>query len=181
MQKVSINYKGNKNHKEKGKYSECPEVLNKNFIRSLRRYLKEQYKSFCTQSTCMSSHVSKRNKLNSFYTEHFKNHSLYAQTVIESEELGIMHILAVLLQESVNYRNDTKKFRTMKLTMNKMIKVYSRKLFAPIAALYEFKKFILILKEVGILAKMIKAYPTLSKSKDAYEMMIENIIGSIID
>ena len=38
-----LNYKGNKNGKQKGKLSEIPDVLNKNLIRSLRRYLAELY------------------------------------------------------------------------------------------------------------------------------------------
>ena len=180
-QKVAINYKGNNNHKGRGKFSEYPEVLNKNYIRSLRRYLKEQYKHFITQSTFNSYQVSKRNRLNSFYTNHLKNHSEYAQRVNESQELGILHILSILLQENISYRSDSKGFRTLKNNMNKMIKVYSRRLFEPIIAIPEFKMFTVILKEAGVLAKIIKSYPTLSKSKDAYEMIIENIIEAIIN
>ena len=114
--------------------------------------------------------------ISSFYNEHLKNHSQSAQSVNENEELGIMHILAVLLQENVNYRNDTKRYRTLKKNMNRVIRVYSRKLYAPIVLMSEFKKFILIWKEAGLLTEMIEAYPTLARSKDAYEMMIDNII-----
>ena len=42
-QGIKLNFKGNKNNKEKNKYSEMPEVLNKNLIRCIRRYLKELY------------------------------------------------------------------------------------------------------------------------------------------
>ena len=41
QQNINVNYRGNKNEREKGKYSELPEVLNKNLIRSIRRYLSE--------------------------------------------------------------------------------------------------------------------------------------------
>ena len=120
--------------------------------------------------------MSKRNMISSFYNEHLKNHSQSAQSVNENEELGIMQILAVLLRENVNYRNDTTRYRTLKKNMNQVIRVYSRKLYFPIIAMIEFQKFILIWKEAGLLAKMIEAYPTLARSKDAYEMMIDNII-----
>ena len=174
--KISINYKGNKNNRGKGKYSEIPEVLNKNFIRSLRRYLTQQFNTVCIESPYKSHRMNKRSMISSFYNEHLKNHSQSAQSVNENEELGIMHILAVLLQENVNFRNDTKRYRTLKRNMNKVIRVYSRKLYAPIVLMSEFKKFILIWKEAGLLAEMIEAYPTLAKSKDAYEVMIDNII-----
>ena len=174
--KISINYKGNKNNRGKGKYSEIPEVLNKNFIRSLRRYLTQQFNTVCIESPYKSHRMNKRSMISSFYNEHLKNHSQSAQSVNENEELGIMHILAVLLQENVNFRNDTKRYRTLKRNMNQVIRVYSRKLYFPIIAMIEFQKFILIWKEAGLLAKMIEAYPTLAKSKDAYEMMIDNII-----
>ena len=174
--KISINYKGNKNNRDKGKYSEIPEVLNKKFIRSLRRYLTQQFNSVCIESPHKSHQMNKRNMISSFYNEHLKNHSQSAQSVNENEELGIMHILAVLLRENVIYRNDTTRYRTLKRNMNRVIRVYSCKLYFPIIAMVEFQKFILIWKEAGLLAKMIEAYPTLARSKDAYEMMIDNII-----
>ena len=141
---VSINYQGNKNQKEKGKYSECPEVLNKNFLRSLRRYLKEQFKSVSIKSPCKPKRTTKRSRINSFYVEHLKNHSECAHNVNQIEELSVLHILAAMLQENVIYRNDSKRYRTLKNNMNQVIKVYTRKLYDPMIAIPEFKKFILI-------------------------------------
>ena len=175
-QKVSINYIGNKNNRSKGKYSERPEVLNKNFIRSLRRYLKEQFKSASIDSFYKTGRINKRSRINSFYNNRLKIHSQWAQNVNENEELGVLHILAVLLQENVRYRNECNHYRKLKQNINQVIRVYSRKLYFPIIAMIEFQKFILIWKEAGLLAKIIEAYPTLAKSKDAYEMMIDNII-----
>ena len=175
-QKVSINYIGNKNNRGKGKYSERPEVLNKNFIRSLRRYLKEQFKSASIDSFYKTDRINKRSRINSFYNKHLKIHSQWAQNVNENEELGVLHILAVLLQENVRYIKDCNRYRKLKKNMNQVIRVYSRKLYFPIITMIEFQKFILIWKEAGLLAEMIEAYPTLAKSKDAYEVMIDNII-----
>ena len=180
---MTINCIGNKNHKgqTKGKYSEMPSVLNKNFMRSLKRYLQEQFKLFSTKSPCTSNYATIRSRVSSFYSEHLKNHSLYAQKINESEQLGILHILSSFLQENVCYRKDKKEFRIFKKKLNKVIKVYSRKLFDSITTLPEFKKFTVILKEAGVLAKMINFYPTLAKCKDAYEMTVEKIIETIKD
>ena len=183
IQKMTINYKGNKNYRgqTKGKYSEMPWVLHKNLMRSLKRYLKEQFKFFCTELPCKSKNFIKRSRINLFYNEHLKNHSLYAKKMNESEELGVLHILSSFLQQKVNYRNDTKEFKLFKTRLNKMTKMYSHILFDSITVIPEFKMFAVILKESGVLDKMINLYPILAKCKHAHEMAVEKIIGSIID
>ena len=62
-----------------------------------------------------------------------------------------------------------------------MTKVYNHRLFYSITTIPEFKMFAVILKESGVLAKMINLYPILAKCKHAHEMAVEKIIGSIID
>ena len=111
-----------------------------------------------------------------FYEENIKNQSVSAQNISDVEELAILHILAVLLQENIVFKNDTSKYRALKKNMNDLIKTYSRKLFDPIIRIPEFVKFILILKEAGALTQMIDSYPTLSRSRDAYQMKIDQII-----
>ena len=175
---VNLKYKGNKNYKEKGMFSECPEVLKKNLLRSIRRYLSEQYVSFKSKlkSFMGSRHVSKRNYIIEFYNENIKSQSFSAKNVSQNEELGIFHILGILFQENIVFRNDTVQHRTLKKNMNKLLKTFSRKLFDSISSMSEFKKLILILKEAGVIAQIIEAYPTLSKSKEAYEITIQEII-----
>ena len=100
-------------------------------------------------------------------------------TVNNNEELGILHILGILLQENVIFRNDTLQHRSLKKNLNKLIKSFTRKLFDLINSMPEFKKLILALKESGLIAQIIKAYPTLAKSKEAYELKINEIIQEI--
>ena len=112
-----------------------------------------------------------------FYDEAIKNQSLTAQSMNEKDELGILHILTVFLEENVAFRNDTSKFKNLKSNMNRLIQTYARKLFDPINSMPEFKKFIVILKEIDVLAKIVESYPTLNKCTEAYKMKIEEIIG----
>ena len=90
IQKMTINYKGNKNYRgqTKGKYSEIPWVLHKNLMRSLKRYLQEQFKFFCTELPCKSKNFIKRSRINLFYNEHLKNHSLYAKKLTKARNLA---------------------------------------------------------------------------------------------
>ena len=175
---VNTNYRSNKNSKEKGLYSECPEVLNKNLLRSIRRHLKELYITHKSniQSLMKSNYVSKRNMIIKFYNEFMKNHSQSAENVSQEDEIDIMHILSIFLQENIAFVDDKKKHRILKRNINNLIKTYTRKLFDLINDVPEFRKFILVLKEAGILAQMIESYPTLNRSKQAYEIAIEEII-----
>ena len=75
LQGIRLNFKGNKNMKEKGKYSEVPHVLNKNLMRCIRRYLKELYglekiKIIGTRFT-----KKKIDSLKLFYEKCMKSHS----------------------------------------------------------------------------------------------------------
>ena len=176
---VNLKFRGQRNLKEKGFYSERPEVLNKNLLRSIRRYLKEQYKSqkLSFRPFLQCSKANKRSMVIKYYTETIKNQSLTAQNMNQKDELGILHILTIFLEGNVSFRSDTNRFKSLKSNMNKLIQTYARKLFDPINSMPEFKKFIVILKEIGALAKIIESYPTLNKSKEAYKMKIEEIIG----
>ena len=74
-QSITLNFKGHKNNKEKNKYSEIPEVLNKNLVRSIRRYLKELYgldelKSLSTRFT-----AKRMEDLKLFYHKYMKSQS----------------------------------------------------------------------------------------------------------
>ena len=71
---VNLKYKGNKNHRGKGRFSEYPEVLYKNLLRSIRRYLNEKYIPFKSsiQEQTGSRHISKRKIIVQFYTENIK-------------------------------------------------------------------------------------------------------------
>ena len=178
---VNLKFRGQQNLKEKGMYSERPEVLNKNLLRSIRRYLKEQYKSkkLSFKLSLQSNKANKRDMIIKFYNETVKNLSLTTQSINEKDELGFLHILAVFLEEKVVFRNDTSKYKAFKGNMNKLIHTYTRKLFNSINKMPEFKKFIAILKEIGVLATIVESYPTLSKSRQAYRMRIDEIIDNI--
>ena len=178
---VNLKYKGNKNHRGKGRFSEYPEVLYKNLLRSIRRYLNEQYMPFKSsiQEKAGSRHVSKRKIIVQFYTENIKHQSLNARDISQDEELGILHILGIFFQENVIFRNDTLQHRALKKNLNKLIKSFTRKLFDAINSMPEFKKLILVLKESGVLGQIIETYPTLAKSKKAYEIKIDEIIQDI--
>ena len=125
--------------------------------------------------------MSKRNIIIKFYNESIKNHSQSAQIINQKDELTIMHILTIFLQENVAFRSDARKYRTLKTNMNKLIQIYTHKLFKPINNIPEFKMFIKVLKEAGLLAQMIESYPTLARSKNAYEVRIDEIIHTKIN
>ena len=88
---VNLKFRGQQNLKEKGMYSERPEVLNKNLLRSIRRYLKEQYKSqkLSFRPFLQCSKANKRSMVIKYYTETIKNQSLTAQNMNQKDELGI--------------------------------------------------------------------------------------------
>ena len=105
-----------------------------------------------------------------------KKHSQIAQTIDEKDECGVLHMIATLLQENVAFRNDTSKHRGLKNSMASLIKTYTRKLFELISSMPDFRMLMLILKEAGVLAQIIESYPTLARSKEVYELKIDELI-----
>ena len=85
-------------------------------------------------------------------------------------------MIASMLQENVAFRNDTSKHRGLKNNMASLIKTYTRKLFGLISNMPDFKMFMLILKEAGMLIPMVESYPTLIRSKEMYEHTIDQLI-----
>ena len=174
---LKLNYKGNKNHREKNKYSEAPEVLKKNLIRSLRRYLTQLY-------TSDYNHLNKPNKsmqarkmrVQTFYEKHFKSQTCSALGLSDDEELGVLHVLSMFTPEGISFRNDTKNYRNIKYNLNKLIKTYSKKLSQSVIAVDGFKHLLNLVKQAGHMDKMIEAYSILAKSKEAYEDAMQNMI-----
>ena len=123
-----------------------------------------------------SNYVSKKNMIYKFYAEFIKNHSHNAENLSQKDELGVIHILSILLQENVAFEDDKKKHRILKRNINNLIKTYTRKLFNLVSNKPEFKKLILVLQEAGLITEMIESYPTLNRSKEAYETRVRNII-----
>ena len=97
--RVKLNYKGNKNMKTKNMYSEFPDVLNKNLLRSLRRYLNQMYVSETgvVSKRSRSERGKAQEKMRNFYQKHFKSKSAYAQSIQSTEELIVLQILAVII------------------------------------------------------------------------------------
>ena len=174
---LKLNYKGNKNHKEKNKYSEAPEVLKKNLIRSLRRYLTQLY-------TTDYNHLRKPNKsvaarkmrVQTFYEKHIKSQTCSALGLSDDEELGVLHVLSMFTPEGISFRNDTKNYRNIKYNLNKLIKTYSKRIYRLVITVDGFKHLLDLVKQSGHMEKMIEAYPILAKSKEAYEHTMESMI-----
>ena len=60
--------------------------------------------------------------------------------------------------------------------MNKLMKTYQSGIFKPMKNMLGFKKLLQIMKEAGLFDKMLELYPTLAKSKEAYEALITSLI-----
>ena len=174
---LKLNYKGNKNHKEKNKYSEVPEVLKKNLIRSLRRYITELYFSEYGDVRKASKFVQARKaRVQMLYEKHFKSQTCSALSLSDDEELGVLHVLSMLTPEAISFRNDTKNYRNIKYNLNKLIKTFSKRIYRLVINVDGFKQLLILVKQSGHLVKIIEAYPILAKSKEAYEQAMENMI-----
>ena len=115
---MKLNYKGNKNNKEKNKYSEVPEVLKKNLIRSLKRYLTELYTSeYGYLNNANKSVSAKKTRVKMFFDKHFKSQTCSTIDLSDNEELGVLHVLSMLTPESIIFRNDTKNYRNIKYNL----------------------------------------------------------------
>ena len=171
------NYRGNKNHKKKNKYSETPEVLKKNLIRSLKRYLTELYFSeYGDLKKSNKSAPAKRARVQMLYEKHFKSQTCSALLLSNDEELGVLHVLSLLSPEPISFRDDTSDYRSIKYNLNKLIKVYSKRMYKLVVNVDGFKHLLDLVKQAGHMDKMIKAYPILAKSKEAYEEVMESMI-----
>ena len=175
-QSITLNFKGHKNNKEKNKYSEIPEVLNKNLVRSIRRYLKELYgldelKSISTRYT-----AKRMEDLKLFYQKYMKSQSHCASMLNDDKELRVLHFVSALAQLKIDFKIDCIDHKFLVVNMNKLMKTYQKGLFKPMKNMLGFKKLLQIMKEAGLLDKMLELYPTLIKSKEAYEAQITSLI-----
>ena len=149
-----LNYKGNKNGKQKGKFSEIPDVLNKNLIRSLSRYLAELYIYHNGVLHKSNKSISnKKTRVKSFYQKFFKSKAKLAKDLSENEELGVLHVLSIFVKEAVNYRNDCKEYRTIKQNLNKMIKTYSSRLYQNVITVDGLAILMDLVKQTGHIKK----------------------------
>ena len=57
-----------------------------------------------------------------------------------------------------------------------MIKTYSSRLYQNVITVDGFAILMDLLKQTGHINKMIEAYPTLARSKEAYEQIVEHVI-----
>ena len=173
---MKLNYKGNKNSKEKNKYSEVPEVLKKNLIRSLRRYLKELYTTDNDLNKASMSPLARRERVRTLYEKRLKSQALNASNLSENKELGVLHVLSILIQEGISFRSDTICHRKLKFNLGKLIRTYSKKMYQRVKKVDGFIQLLILVKQAGHLEKMIEAYPILAKSKEAYQDAMENMI-----
>ena len=174
---MKLNYKGNKNHKEKNEYSEAPEVLKKNLIRSLRRYLTQIYTiEYGDLKKANKSASAKRARVQMLYEKHFKSQTCSALGLSNDEELGVLHVLSMFTPEGISFRNDTKNYRSIKYNLRKLIKTYSKRMYRLVINVDGFKQLLNLVKQSGHLVKIIETYPILTKSKEAYEEAMENMI-----
>ena len=165
---IRINYKGNRNYRRKSKYSELPDVLNKNLIRSLRRYLAEMFEKADYNINSLETNESQQKAFESFYQEHLKSVSMTAQTISQEDESIVIQILEAFLSFDSTFVNETEELTETKLNIRNILKVYTRKMFRILKKTIGFNKFLAIIEEVGIFDKVIDLYPVFAKSKEAY-------------
>ena len=175
-QGIKLNFRGNKNDKEKNKYSEMPEVLNKNLIRCIRRYLKELYGQDRLRSVSTWFSKKKMDGLKLFYQKHMKSKSQCASMLSEDEELRVLHFISAIVQLKIDFKIDCIEHKFLVTNMNNLMKTYQSGIFRPMKNMLGFKRLLQIMKEAGLFDKMLELYPTLVKSKEAYETLITSLI-----
>ena len=175
---IKVNYIGNKNKKEKGQYSEIPEVLNKNLIRSIRRYLNELYGPYNSKLSDSKFNEKKIMSVESFYEIHMKSQSQQASDLSKDDELKVLHFISVFLRLKTTININCSKHKNLSTNLNKLMKTYQSKIFRSIKSMQGFKQLLTIMREAGMIARMLESYPSLAKCKDSYEAQITSLIKS---
>ena len=94
----------------------------------------------------------------------------------KDEELRMLHFISAIVQLKIDFKIDYIEQKFLASNMNNLMKKYQSGIFKPMKNMLGFKKLLQIMKETGLLDKMIKLYPTLRKSKEAYEAQITSLM-----
>ena len=178
LEEINLTYRGHKHMFVKGVNAERRDVLYKNFIRALRRYLWTMFDrdfDFSQNATSKTSAEFKQN-VKIFYEKYFRpfaNEEITSNDVIEEE---VCFIISTILSKkySFKYKSDKRqRFRSQFEKLNKAFSIddYERFFFKN----YVSDVFEMFVKS-GVVDKMIEAYPKLSDSRDSYLRIAQSIV-----
>ena len=175
VENVNLSYRGQKNMFKRGKYAERYDVLSKNFIRGVRRYLWELFeKEFDT--SLLQKNVSElyRQYVVKFYDKYFKQHASHEVSETSNWD-SIYFILGLLLSNKYSFPNKSNKQRKLISLFESVCHKYSKLVYQRFFLSENIWKMFLILLKSGFTDKMIDVYPNLSELKDSYLVVAKDI------
>ena len=175
VENVNLAYRGQKNMFKRGKYAERYDVLSKNFVRGVRRYLWELFeKEFDTSLLPNKSSELYKQYVVKFYDKYFKQYG--SREITESIKWGnIYFILGLLLSNKYSFPNKSDKQRKLVTLFETVCNKYSKSDYHRFFRSENIWEMFLILLKSGFTDKMIEVYPNLSELKDSYLVVAKDI------
>ena len=162
----------------KGRYAERRDVLYKCFIRATRRYLWEMFEKDFDVSQMPFGRPSKlfQQNVKKFYEKHFRQFEDPTISRSIDKEDSICELLGVILTKNYSYSNRTNRYRAIATSFQAAYKKFSIVAYVRLFRTEYVCELFKILKDSGVIHKMIQAYPKLSESNDSYLRVLDSIV-----
>ena len=177
IDKVNLDYIGNKHMFEKGENAERRDVLYKNFIRAIRRYLWVLFENEFDISMLPLYRPSKlfNEYIWSFYEKYFKPFVSDEITLNQQTEDEICFIVATILTNKYSFPSKTKKHRKFIDLFESIRSKFTKATYERFFRINNVPEVFNILLKSGLVDKIINVYPKLSDSKESYLRVAQNI------
>ena len=173
---VNLAYRGQKNLHQRGKHAQRIDVLFKNFIRSTRRYLWEMFsKEFDTEQ--INDDWIYTEKVIEFYSKFFKPFESSEVSNWKDTQSNILFVLGMVISCSHKFVNKDKVNVKLCNLFNSIYKCFSKEKCLKLCSYKQIREIFSMLRESGIINKMIWAYPVLSKSNEEHQEVASSIIN----
>ena len=176
---VKQKYKGNRIDSSKGVHSERRDILHKNLIRSIRRYLWTQFQSEHDVSKFGSRKHSDiyEQWAKSFYQRFLKSKTIVGEELSEEQDQKACFIFSIVM--STNFYFSKMNSQQIKLAslFKTILKSYSVRNYHKFILLPEVKTIMRMLYESKIIGQIIKEYSCLSKSSETYTQAFLDLLS----
>ena len=160
-----MKYPGNKHNKERGVHALRKDVIYKNLLRGLRRYLWSQFeqdfdvKSFERQKKKMSQDY--KNSLDLYYQKHFAE-IVESMDASEEFETSFKEILAGFISEKYILSSRSTQEKKLAKVISTVLKKFHKKTYSILFSYPYFSEFMRVLEISGFIKRSIEVMPSFS-------------------
>ena len=167
----------------KTKYIHRKDIVNKNFIRLLRRGLWDLFKVTCNPKTFGKNKYSEiyQEKIKTFYYNSIKFNSKSSVTLTDEEDEQICFILSVIMSGNHYFPNPTPERTKVLNLFRDLVRTYTARNYRRFCSIKEVPVLLKILKETQIIDEIVKKNKHEAIKLEKYNEALNSIVNFRFD